>query len=278
MTQSAPPFYNQEMSASVQPIETDKPPAESILDEDPVADEQVEGPGVKAWQAWKVAPSPATMSAAVKSVNPAIQTAISRFPKINATVAGGEARRLAISAIKTYDPTQGTSLSSHVFNHLRGLQRFVQEKARDVVSVPRSAREEFTRLRGAESAFLEERGRYPSEPELQDLTGFAANKMKRLRGMAKYDFAEGALEAQPDVSKGDDGTIGLWSHFVYHDLNPRDQLIMDYKMGHNGRETLGTEEIAKRTGLHPTYVNRRAAEIAQKILDGANQTRNLSAG
>lgn len=252
-----------------------KVPLEDMFQDVPAVDERVEAPGLKAWKNWQASPSPQTMSVAVKSVEPAIQTAISRFPKINPIIARSEARRLAISAIKTYDPSQGAALSSHVFNHLRGLQRFNQEKVKDVVSVPRSAREEYGQISAAERNFLEEKGRYPSDTEISDLTGFGGDKLKRLRGYAKYDFAEGATEGAPDVSGEKDSTLGLWASFVYHDLNPRDQLIMDYKMGRNGRETLSSDEIAKRTGFHPTYINRRAAQIAQKILDGANQTHNL---
>jgi len=255
-----------------------KMPMEDIFKDLPTEDPAIETPGVKAWSDWQKSPSPITMSAAVKSVGPAIDTAISRFPKINPAVARGEARRLAISAIKTYDPTQGTSLSSHVFNHLRGLGRFSQEKVRNIVSIPRSSREEFGRLNAAERAFVEERGRYPSDNELSDLTGFSGKKMERLRGMGKYDFAEGAIENSPDVGQEKDGTLGLWADFIYHDLNPRDQLIMDYKMGRHGRETLSSEEIAKRTGFHLTYINRRAADIAKQILDGASQTKNLTTG
>lgn len=266
------------MTDPIQPAQPVKPPMEDIFADLPVQDDRIETPGVQAWNQWKQKPSPVTMSAALKTVTPAIDTAISRFPKVNPIVARAEARRLAIGAIKSFDPTQGASLSSHVFNHLRGLQRFQQEKVRDVVSIPRSGREQYGRLAAAEKAFLEERGRYPSENELQDLTGFAPKKMHGLRKMSKYDFAEGALESSPDVSQDADSTLGLWADFVYHDLAARDQVIMDYKMGRNGREKLDTEEIAKRTGFHPTYINRRAAEIAQKILDGASKTRNLSTG
>lgn len=224
-----------------------------------------------AWQQWKAAPSPKLMSAALKSVQPTIDTAISRQPRFNASVLGGEAKRLAIQAIKSFDPAHSASLSTHVFNHLRPLARYTQEMSR-AVSVPRDAREQYGKVVRNEQDFEEEHNRPPTDWELQDRMGLSRERLAKIRQVGKYEFAEGALESSPDVQQ-EEPTVSLWTDYVYYSLPERDRQIMDYRLGRNGKTQLSTEDIAKRLGIDPSYVNRRAGVIAQQIVDGINSTR-----
>ncbi len=140
------------------------------------------------------------------------------------------------------------------------------------VGVPRDAREEYGKLARAEKDFYEEHNRHPTEFDLQDQLGMTRDRMTKLRQLGKYEFAEGALESAPDV-QAEDPKLNLWAEYVYHGLNDRDRLIMDHRMGRNGREILDTNALATKLGIDPTYVNRRAGDIAQKILDGLNSSR-----
>jgi hypothetical protein len=188
------------------------------------------GPGsVAVWKQWQAAPNPKTMSMVLKSVQPTIDAAIARHPRFNAGVLGGEAKRLAIQAIKNYDPTQSASLSTHVFNHLRPLARFTQEKSR-AVHVPRDAREQYGKVVRAEQDFLEQHGRPATDYEIQDLLGIPRQKLNKLRQVGKFEFAEGAQENPIDVQQ-DDPALDLWTDYVYHSLPERDRQIMDYRLG-----------------------------------------------
>jgi DNA-directed RNA polymerase specialized sigma subunit len=224
-----------------------------------------------AWNQWKAAPHPKLMSTVLKSVQPTIDAAIARHPRFNAGVLGGEAKRLAIQAVKTFDPAQNASLSTHIFNHLRPLSRYTQEMSR-AVSVPREAREQYGKVVRAEQDFLEQNNRPPTDWELQDQLGISRERLAKIRQVGKFEFAEGALESAPDVQQ-EDPTISLWTDYVYHSLPDRDRQIMDYRLGRIGKTVLPTVEIAQRLGIDPSYVNRRAGQIAQQILDGVNSTR-----
>lgn len=225
--------------------------------------------GVPEWQAWKANPSPATMAVALKKVQPTIDSAISRFPGVSPAVLGGEGKRLAIQAIKSFDPAQGATLSTHVFNHLRPLGRWAGS-ATKAINVPRDAREDFARYANAKRDFFEQNNQEASDADLQDILGINRKKLMKLHQMNFYEFPEGAQEDSIDVAADDDRQLDLWADYVYHDLNPRDRLIMDLKMGRNGQPLLDSKEIAAKLGIHPTYVNRRAEEIAQKIKVGLN--------
>lgn len=225
--------------------------------------------GHSEWEGWKKNPNPQTMAGVLRAVRPTIDSTIKRYPGINPAIIGGEAKRLAIQAVKTYDPTQGASLPTHIFNHLRPLQRYSQTVTK-AVNVPRNAREGYARYMGVKKDFFEENNREASDAELQDLLGINRKGLSKLHQLGHYEFAEGQLESMPDQPDEDDPVLDLWADYVYHDLNDRDKLIMDYRLGRNGQKVLSTQEIAAKLKIHPTYVNRRAEEIADRILKGVN--------
>jgi len=226
--------------------------------------------GMNEWKSWKESPTPNSMATVLRTVQPAINSAVRRFPNINPVVLGGEAKRLAIQAIKTYDPVHGAALPTHLFNHLRSLGRTSQTMAK-AVSVPRPAREAFARYSQAKNDFVEERGREPHDHELQDILGVNQKVLQKLHGLGSYEMPEGAVENDPDVTDADDRRLDLWSEYVYHDLNDRDKLIVDMRLGRNGQKSMETDAIAAKLKIHPSYVNRKAQEIAEKILEGVNR-------
>jgi len=256
----------------IQPILSVKPAEPLELEMPPLAPHR----GLREWEQWKKNPTPASLSVVLKAVQPTMDSAISRFPSFNSAVLHGEAKRLAIQAVKTYDPAEGTALGTHLFNHMRPLARKTQEMSR-AIAIPRDAREELAKLARIKSNFMEENNREPHDAELCNLMGIPPKKLGKLHRMMHYEFAEGGLEDDPEVP-AEDHNLGLWADYVYHDLNDRDKLIMDHRVGRNGRPILSTEEVAAKLGIHPTYVNRKAQEIAQKILDGANATQRSHNG
>lgn len=221
---------------------------------------------VSSWERWKSSPSPQTLSAVVREVTPIISNAASRYPGINPHLMNSEGKRLAIQAIQSYDPSAQASLGTHVFNHLRPLGRFAQKTAR-AVSVPRDRSEAVGRLLKFEQEFAEEFQREPLDHEIQDQLGVSADRLGKLRRGVFFEFPEGGVEDSIEVDPGE-SRLARWSHLVYHDLPPRDRLIMDYRMGNGGRAQLSPEEIATKMKLDVSYVRKRAAAISQKILEG----------
>ena len=238
---------------------------------EPLADEKDEIPHLSAWRRWQKTPTPQNMSHVLKTIQPMIDKSVARFPQYNPNVLGGEARRLAIQGIKSYDPTSGAALGTHIFNHLLPLGRRGQNMTR-VVTMPRSLQTEVGRMLKTEQDFREENNREATDTELQDLLQIPASKLGHLRRHSRFEFAEGQAESLPEVSE-EDPKLSMWADYVYHGLDPMGQSIMDHKMGRNGRQVLSTDEIAAKLGIHPTYVDRRSKKIAEEILKGADSHR-----
>lgn len=224
---------------------------------------------VQAWERWKSKPNPANMAGVLKTVKPIIDRSVAKFPRYNKTVLGGEAKRLAISAVKSYDPAQGTKLSSHIYNHVKPLGRFSADLG-SAVRKTRLERDRTAQYMGALRDLTETNNREPSDDELRDHMGVDGKTLFKMRLAARGEVSEGQLEYLPSEEEEEDPRMALWLDYTYRDLDPKGKLIVDYKLGRNGREKLTTEQAAEKLGLHPDYVNRKAGEIAKRILDGAN--------
>ena len=226
------------------------------------------------WDKWKEHPSPENLATVLHHVQPVLDKAVAGHPNVNKGLLGGQAKQLAVQAIKTYDPASGANLHTHVFNHLLPLGRQSQELTR-IINLPRNARDDASHFKKGMSDFYEENNREPNDAEIQDLFGLDKRGLKRLHRITRYEFPEGQLEESPNVQQ-EDPKLALWIDYVYHDLDPMGKAIMDHKMGRNGRPILSSPEVAAKLKIDPTYVNRRAANISKQILDGLNQTREAN--
>lgn len=242
-------------------ISTDEPDWSPPIDLDASAPDSV-----GAWDRWSKAPSPASLSGVLKTVKPVIDGAVARNKGVNEGLLRSEAKRLAIQAFKTFDPAAGASLNTHVFGHLRSLGRFSQKMTR-AIDVPRERNEEIGRLVKFERDFQEQNLRDPLDEEVQDHFGISSKKLTKLRGGVFYEFPEGGLEGDLEFDP-EESRLARWSAFVYQDLPPKDRLIMDHMTGAGGRPPLSPNDLAAKMGLDPSYVRKRAATIAQKILEG----------
>ncbi len=57
----------------------------------------------------------------------------------------------------------------------------------------------------------------------------------------------------------------LRAQFLYHDLDPYDQVILEYGLGLNGSPKLPAAQIARRLKLSPGAVSQRASRIQQQL-------------
>lgn len=217
-----------------------------------------------AFKAWQQSPSPQTSSVFLRTVAPVLNMAVQ--PLGNSPTLRGQAKRLALQAAGSYDPSRG-SLKTHLMSHLRGLNRIAIDQA-SPIQVPERRRLQQQSLTVAEADLRDSLGRDPADVELADHTGVPVQRIRQLR-MAARPVSEGAFSdadsnaTAPAVSHPVPLTI--WHDYIRDDLSPRDQLLLDYATGENGREQLPSREIARRLGITPGAVSQRLAVIQGKL-------------
>ena len=224
---------------------------------------------LKAWSRWKESPSPQRMADTLHAVDPVIQRSVSRFPRYHPAILSGEAKRLAIGAIKTYDPALGTALATHLYHHLKPLGRNLANLSR-AIPLSRLERERAAKFLGGQNDLREDLGREPSDAELQDHLKVDAGNLTKMRLAARGEVAEGQADhlGASDEHHEDTSRLSLWSDYVYHDATPTEQSIMDLSLGRNGHPQHDGLQIAAKLGFTPQYVNRKREELAKRIIAG----------
>lgn len=225
------------------------------------------------FHAWKSDPTPQTSAALLKHVSPIIDSAMTSYGMGAAAspTLRSRAKLMALHAMKSFDPARG-NLRSHLLSQLRGLQR-VSAQQQQIISLPERVAIERSHLMESEDQLRDRLGRDPSDLEIADATGLSTKRLAYLR-LAKPATAEGTM-----LREDDDGNLqepaatpvghsasDAWANFVYYDLSPTDQLIMDYALGRNGTPKLPLHEVARRLGLTSGAVSQRTSRI-QRLLD-----------
>jgi hypothetical protein len=237
-----------------------------------------------AFHAWKADPTPAKSDDFLKSIDPIVQEGLNVYGGRNANpMMRSRARRIALDAAGKYDPAKA-SLKTHLMAHLQGLRRYGAQQ-NQVIKVPEAVALDQQHLGEAEAELGDRLGRDPSDMELADHTGLSRRRIAHIRGyrpavpegrlasLADEDEEGGAGGGFEPAVEGPDRSA-LRAQFLYHDLDPHDQVILEYGMGLNGAPRLPAAAIARRLKLSPGAVSQRAARI-QRMLDEFEDTNVL---
>jgi DNA-directed RNA polymerase specialized sigma subunit len=221
------------------------------------------------YQAWRLQPSPANSSALLQSVQPVLDTALRTYggglPNLKS-----KAKQLALDAFQTYDPSRG-KLKTHLLTNLQRLQREAMQ-ARQIIQVPERVTLDRMKLQGAETDFLEQFGRDPSDVELADFAGLSLKRIKHVRRAAR-PLLEGQITREDDEDDGTFAPAAVALHrdyrpllqFVYDDLGPRDQFLLERLAGLHGHRKHAPGELARLLKISPAAVSQRISGIQQQI-------------
>jgi hypothetical protein len=237
--------------------------------------ERIEPELVKPIMDYKANPHPGSADALLKATRPIVDLGVSTYAGKNANpMLHSKARRIVLDSVAGYDPTRA-SFKTHAMNQLRTLQRHGL-KQQQVLAVPEAVALDQGHLHQAEGELADRLGRDPSDLELADHTGLSR---RRIRAVRQYrpGLAEGQLAAAGD-EEGDPyepGVVGPdptrhLAEFLYHDLDPVDQVILEYTMGLNGAPRLPGNVLAQRVRLSPGAVSQRKARIEAQLRELAD--------
>jgi DNA-directed RNA polymerase specialized sigma subunit len=228
-----------------------------------------------AYHAWAADPSPARSDDFLNAIDPVIQEGMNVYGGRNANpMMRSRARRIALEAAGKYDPTKA-GLKTHLMAHLQGLRRYNAQQ-NQVIKVPEAVALDQQHLLEAEAELRDQHGRDPSDLELADHTGLSRRRIAHIRGY-RPAVAEGRLASLADQDEeggagggfepaveGPDRSM-LRAQFLYHDLDPHDQVILEYGLGMNGAPRLPAAQIARRLRISPGAVSQRAARIQRQL-------------
>ena len=220
------------------------------------------------WRAYKANPGQLTLKPLMKQLDPVLQNQVNKWAgAISRPVLESKAKRLALEAIKTYNPNAGAALATHVTNRLKKLSRDVYTY-QDAVRLPEYKKlKVHTYLRGQQE-LMDQHGREPTNMELADHLGWSARMLGEVQRslspelVSSQDMGAGLFENHSAWgSESGDGMIDL----IYYDLEPVDKQIFEHSTGYSGKPILPSTALQKKTGLTQGQLSYRKRKIIDKF-------------
>jgi len=173
------------------------------------------------------------------------------------------AKILATQAVDRWDPTKGAALKTHVFNNMKGLQRFRNNRS-SVVHIPESVRTDLSRIRTFENDYKADNGYDPSDAETADALSLSMKRIQKTRSTERP--ASSALNEQGhDTFAKERDPYDVWKDYVYYDLSAANKKIFEWTTGYGGSPVISKQEIAKRMKISPAAVSMRVSTIQSKL-------------
>jgi len=227
-----------------------------------------------AYEFWHKNQNSANLSQLLATASPVLDKAITSLAGGDRTLRG-RAKRLAIDAFRSFDPSKGAKLRTHLMIRLQPLQREYTKRTSSMAIPERVQLDQF-RLTRAEQSLADELGRDPSDDELAEFLGLSQKRIAHVRKFTRGLLAEGQMRSDDGEQQMPAATqvtaADIWVEFVHHDLDPLDKKIFEWKTGYNGKNILSNNEIAKRLRITPSAVSQRSAKIAMKLEAGNGAT------
>jgi DNA-directed RNA polymerase sigma subunit (sigma70/sigma32) len=216
--------------------------------------------------------NPSVLPSLMKSFDPVIQTNVNKFsgaplPRI---AMESEARRLAVTAFDTYDPSKGAGLSTHLTNHLKHLQRYVIQY-QNVGKIPEHRGIAISRFQNLKDNLEQDLNRPPTTFELGDALGWSPSEVERMELELRQDLT--ISTGKEDATQFFDASFYVADktkeimHFIYYDptTSPVEKKLLEYKFGFGGSSILGMAEIAVKLKMTESQLREAGAALALKI-------------
>ncbi len=200
------------------------------------------------YKQWKRTGASQDLSALVKNLEPLIQAEVNRRAgSLSRALLVVQAKKLTVDAIKSFNPSMGVKISTHVTNQLQKLSR-VNYAHKDAARIPEHSHLQYHSVNIANEDFKAEHGREPSTEELADALRWSPKKLEQFQTQfGRAEFLEHAKESPGDlfIAATHDPRID----YVYSTLSPRQQQIFEYTTGYHGKPRLKNPQLLTKLGI-----------------------------
>lgn len=206
---------------------------------------------------WNTTKSKEDLSKLLKHLSPIINSEVNRsagtLPK---SALAGMAKIYAVKAIKSYDPSKGAALSTHVVSRIQKIRRLNAKYANNA-RLPEDQYYEFRHYKKHLTNLNDELNREPTPEELAKSMGWSKGKVIKFKSRLYDDLIESVAERSSQMTEHSDRTI-LMSHLLDR-LTPDERLIVESK------GTIPAPELAKKLGVNTNRLNYMQRKLVDKI-------------
>lgn len=209
------------------------------------------------YEQWAKEPTSPNRNALMKHLSPLIYSEVQRqsgtLPK---AALEAEAKVWTMKAIKTFDPSKGYQLSTHVMNYLQAVRR-LNYKHQNAARLPEHQQRQYRFYDSARANLENELGREPNDAELAKELGWSKAYTVKYKGRLFSDMIESGSEHSSQMTQYSDSKM-LFEE-IMNRLTPKERMIAELK------GTIPAPELAKKLGYDINRLNYEQRKLWNKI-------------
>jgi DNA-directed RNA polymerase specialized sigma subunit len=170
-----------------------------------------------------------------------------------------------VNALKSYDPTKGAGLRTHVENRIQKAKRF-NARYQNVARIPEAKAMQIGKIDSAKRELQEQFGRDPTHDEIAGHIGdpkLLPKHVMQIENARMRDVPASAFEDDPTELHQMRSREVL--SLLPHELTEDEHTVFRHLYGLDGHDQMtSTNELAKRLGKSPSQVSRLRTSILNK--------------
>lgn len=219
--------------------------------------------------AYQKTPTPELADKYLSAATGVFDKAVRAYAGADTPTVRAKAKQIALQVAPRYEAGR-VKPETYLLGHLQSLRRYGASIAAPV-RVPDQVRLDQVRVARHEADLTHDLGRSPSDAELADRAGLPIDRIAKARGVgAAFVASSLPTGVETVVPSNLAAAKKTWLRYVYHDLPPSYQVVLEHTIGINGKPILTTTEIAKKLGVSAGAVSQRKAKI-EKIMNEYGQ-------
>ena len=199
---------------------------------------------VELYNQWARTRTPTDLEKLIKQLDPLIQSEINkRAGSLPRSSLETQAKALAVKAVRSYNPSMGIKLSTHVVNQIQKLSR-MNYAHKDAARIPEHSMLLHSSFTAANEDFMAENGREPSTEELADALRWSPKKVEQLRTQFGRKELMESKDSPSDLFVPHEHDPQIT--YAYYSMSPQQQKIFEHTTGYLGTKKLGNTQIMKK--------------------------------
>lgn len=181
--------------------------------------------------------------------------------RIPPSVIDAKAYSFALQALKTYDPTRGVQINTHVTHWMRKLRRVINTH-RNMARIPENRVDLVRKFQMAQEALEDSLGRSPTDVEMAGYLSWPVKQVATLGTELRRDLWAHSDKWEDDPTKNMPSQAETVLKLIKYELT-EDEKEVYRRFVEEGVDS--TTEISKLTGFDMSKVSKLKANIATKI-------------
>lgn len=210
------------------------------------------------FHAWKQNGDKKALKNLVNNLKPIIQSETTKLSgSLPASALKGEVVSWAIRAIKDYDPSKGTKLSTHVYNWTRKAKR-LNYTYQNIANMGEDKQLQYGKYNLAATTLEDELGREATSKELGHRLGWSEKEVDKYKGLIFQDHFESGDLYAAEHSRFNSDPLKL--NYIKGKLTPDELKIFEGRA-----EKVSAGDIAKSLGMNINQYNYASGKLTAKV-------------